>query len=211
MNLNELLETTVTGMGYELVGVERPAKGQLLRLYIDRPGGVNVDDCAAVSRQVSRVLTVENVDYERLEVSSPGLDRLLRKEGDFARFAGQRARVKTNQVREHFVGFGIGGFVDLPFLEQRFDDFRPSWFVPRSHNVTGEIQIALVAGETVKQDYWFKHAGRGHPLVRPSSEDAPLCREGGQKQVGRLPRCVQRRVIAGELVKGEQPYKAIFV
>lgn len=94
MNLNELLETTVTGMGYELVGVERPAKGQLLRLYIDRPGGVNVDDCVAVSHQVSRVLTVENVNYERLEVSSPGLDRLLKKEGDFARFAGQRARVK---------------------------------------------------------------------------------------------------------------------
>jgi len=107
MNLNELLETTVTGMGYELVGVERPAKGRLLRLYIDRPGGVNVDDCAAVSRQVSRVLTVENVDYERLEVSSPGLDRLLRKEGDFARFAGQRARVKMRvpvDGQRNFVG-----------------------------------------------------------------------------------------------------------
>ena len=107
MNLNELLETTVTGMGYELVGVERPAKGGLLRLYIDRPGGVNVDDCAAVSHQVSRVLTVENVNYERLEVSSPGLDRLLRKEKDFARFAGQRARVKMRvpvDGQRNFVG-----------------------------------------------------------------------------------------------------------
>ena len=107
MNLNELLETTVAGMGYELVGVERPAKGGLLRLYIDRPGGVNVDDCAAVSHQVSRVLMVENVDYERLEVSSPGLDRLLRKEGDFARFAGQRARVKMRvpvDGQRNFVG-----------------------------------------------------------------------------------------------------------
>ena len=107
MNLNELLETTVTGMGYELVGVERPAKGRLLRLYIDRPGGVNVDDCATVSHQVSRVLTVENVDYERLEVSSPGLDRLLKKEADFARFAGQRARVKMRvpvDGQRNFVG-----------------------------------------------------------------------------------------------------------
>jgi len=78
-----------------------------LRLYIDRPGGVNVDDCASVSHQVSRVLTVENVNYERLEVSSPGLDRLLRKERDFARFAGQRARVKMRvpvDGQRNFVG-----------------------------------------------------------------------------------------------------------
>ena len=93
MDLNALLETTVSGMGYELVGAER-AGGGLLRLYIDKPGGITVDDCAAVSNQVSRVLTVENVNYGRLEISSPGLDRLLKGERDFARFAGQRARVK---------------------------------------------------------------------------------------------------------------------
>jgi ribosome maturation factor RimP len=94
MDLNGLLETTVTGMGYELAGVERASNG-LLRLYIDKPGGITVEDCAAVSHQVSRVLTVENVNYDRLEVSSPGLDRLLKGERDFARFAGQRARVKV--------------------------------------------------------------------------------------------------------------------
>src|SRR6187200_876262 len=94
MDLNDVLETTVTGMGYELAGVERPARGGLLRVYIDKPGGVNVDDCAAVSHQLARVLTVENISYDRLEVSSPGLDRLLRKERDFARFAGQKARVR---------------------------------------------------------------------------------------------------------------------
>jgi ribosome maturation factor RimP len=94
MDLNGLLETTVNGMGYELAGVERPARGGLLRVYIDKPGGVNVDDCALVSHQLTRVLAVENVSYDRLEVSSPGLDRLLRKEGDFARFAGQKARVR---------------------------------------------------------------------------------------------------------------------
>jgi ribosome maturation factor RimP len=93
MDLNALLETTVSGMGYELVGAER-AGGGLLRLYIDKPGGITVDDCAAVSNQVSRVLAVENVSYGRLEISSPGLDRLLKDERDFARFAGQRARVK---------------------------------------------------------------------------------------------------------------------
>ena len=94
MDLNELLERTLTGMGYELAGVERPARGGLLRIYIDKPGGISVDDCAAVSHQVSRMLTVENVRYDRLEVSSPGLDRLLKGERDFARFAGQKARVR---------------------------------------------------------------------------------------------------------------------
>ncbi|HKU70550.1 MAG TPA: ribosome maturation factor RimP, partial [Burkholderiales bacterium] len=56
MDLNGLLETTVAGMGYELVGVERP--GRLLRIYIDKPGGIDVDDCARVSNQVTRVLEV---------------------------------------------------------------------------------------------------------------------------------------------------------
>ena len=107
MELNELLSATVSGMGYELTGVERPARGGLLRIYIDKPGGVTVDDCAAVSHQVSRVLAVERVDYERLEVSSPGLDRLLKGERDFARFAGQRARVRVRlpvDGQRNFIG-----------------------------------------------------------------------------------------------------------
>lgn len=107
MELNELLEATVSGMGYELAGVERPARGGLLRIYIDKSGGVTVDDCATVSHQISRVLAVERVDYERLEVSSPGLDRLLRGERDFARFAGQRARVRVRlpvDGQRNFVG-----------------------------------------------------------------------------------------------------------
>jgi len=107
MNLNGLLETTLSGMGYELVGVERPAKGRLLRIYIDKPGGITVDDCAAVSNQVGRVLAVENVAYDRLEVSSPGLDRPLKGERDFVRFAGQKARIKTRVAvdgQRNFVG-----------------------------------------------------------------------------------------------------------
>jgi len=106
MDLNDLLEATVAGMGYELVGVERP-QGRLLRIYIDKPGGITVDDCAKVSHQVSRVLTVENVAYDRLEVSSPGLDRLLRSERDFVRFVGRKARVKMRvpvDGQRNFVG-----------------------------------------------------------------------------------------------------------
>ena len=94
MDLNGLLETTVTGMGYELTGVERPARGGLLRVYIDKPGGVNVDDCARVSNHLTRLFAVENVAFERLEVSSPGLDRPLRKAADFVRFAGAEADLR---------------------------------------------------------------------------------------------------------------------
>ena len=107
MDLNGLLENTVAGMGYEWVAMERPGGGRLLRVYIDKPGGITVDDCALVSHQVSRVLEVENVRYDRLEVSSPGLDRLLKGERDFVRFAGQRARVKVRvpvDGQRNFVG-----------------------------------------------------------------------------------------------------------
>ena len=81
-------------MGYELVDVQASNGGRLVRLFIDKTGGVTLDDCAAVSNQVTRVLAVEGIDYDRLEVSSPGLDRPLRKEADFARFAGHRAEVR---------------------------------------------------------------------------------------------------------------------
>src|SRR6188474_1972458 len=81
-------------MGYELVDVQASNGGRFLRLFIDKAGGIGVEDCAAVSRQLSRVFEVEGVDYDRLEVSSPGLDRPLRKAADFARFAGQKAQVR---------------------------------------------------------------------------------------------------------------------
>ena len=105
--LTQLLESTVQGMGYELVDFERSAKGKLLRVFIDKPEGINVDDCAAVSNHLSRVFAVENIDYDRLEISSPGLDRALKKEQDFVRFAGQKARIKVRvpvEGQRNFVG-----------------------------------------------------------------------------------------------------------
>ncbi len=107
MDLLALLESTLTGLGYELVDMERSGKGSLMRVFIDKPGGVLLDDCAAVSNHLSRVLTVENVPYERLEISSPGLDRPLKKERDFVRFAGQKVRVKLRVPQDgqrNFVG-----------------------------------------------------------------------------------------------------------
>ncbi|MEY4364209.1 MAG: ribosome maturation factor RimP [Pseudomonadota bacterium] len=88
----QVIEQTVTGLGYDLVELERSAGG-LLRVTIDLPWQsgvpeqfVNVEDCERVTRQLQFVLEVENVDYKRLEVSSPGIDRPLRHEQDFARF-----------------------------------------------------------------------------------------------------------------------------
>src|SRR5688572_7199549 len=107
MDLEHTLESTLSGLGYELVDFERSGKGKLLRVYIDRPGGINVDDCAKVSNQLSRVLTVEGIAYDRLEISSPGLDRVLRKERDFIRFAGHKARIKLRvpvEGQRNFVG-----------------------------------------------------------------------------------------------------------
>lgn len=107
MDLQATLERTLAGLGYELVDFERSGKGRLLRVFIDKPGGVNVDDCAAVSHHLSRVLAVEGIDYERLEISSPGLDRPLKKERDFVRFAGQQVRIKVRvpvNGQRNFVG-----------------------------------------------------------------------------------------------------------
>jgi ribosome maturation factor RimP len=107
MDLLARMEATLAGLGYELVDLERSGKGLFLRVFIDKPEGINVDDCAAVSHHLTRWLTVENIAYDRLEVSSPGLDRVLKKERDFVRFAGQKARIKLRvpvDGQRNFVG-----------------------------------------------------------------------------------------------------------
>jgi len=95
--LSEIVEQTVGGMGFECVDFQQSNRGRLLRVFIDKPEGVTVDDCAEVSRQLTRVLAVEGAEYDRLEVSSPGLDRPLRKPSDFRRFAGQRVEVRMRE------------------------------------------------------------------------------------------------------------------
>ena len=87
--LGQLLERTLPPMGYELVDWEMSPGARLVRVFIDKPGGVDVEDCARVSNHLTRLFTVEGFDYERLEISSPGLDRPLKRAGDFARFAGE--------------------------------------------------------------------------------------------------------------------------
>lgn len=113
--LEGILEPTLVGLGFELVDMQVSSRGRFLRIFMDKPGGITVDDCAAVSRHLSRVLEVEGIDYDRLEISSPGLDRPLRKPADFARFAGQRVDVRMRLAdasgRRRYVGLlrGIEG------------------------------------------------------------------------------------------------------
>ena len=108
MSLEKVVEPALTGLGFELVDLQQSNGGSFLRLFIDKPGGITVEDCAMVSRHLTRVLAVEGIDYERLEVSSPGLDRPLRKAADFARFAGRKAEVRMRMPdatgRRRFVG-----------------------------------------------------------------------------------------------------------
>lgn len=117
MGWQEAIASTVTGLGYELVDVERAQRG-LLRITIDRIAGhvyrtgrgpdavvdnnqfVTVEDCEQVTRQLQYVLEVEGLDYARLEVSSPGLDRPLKREADYQRFAGLQISVTLKQPFE---------------------------------------------------------------------------------------------------------------
>ncbi len=106
MDVAKLVETTLAGMGYELVDLEMSGRG-LMRIFMDKPEGITLEDCERVSNQLLRLFTVENVAYERLEVSSPGLDRALKKEADFVRFAGHKVQLKVRvpmQNRKNFVG-----------------------------------------------------------------------------------------------------------
>jgi len=130
--LQSLVEPVVTGQGYELVDVEfkNELGSWILRVYIDNPraeGGVGLDDCATVSRELSAVLDVDDVipGHYSLEVSSPGLNRPLKKESDFARFVGKKAKIRTRhpigESRRNFSGTRVevaGGKVKIDVGDQ---------------------------------------------------------------------------------------------
>lgn len=95
MDLQALLENTLPGLGYEFVDLSLGNHGKYLQVFIDKPGGITVEDCVAVSNHLSRLLAVDlEYEYDRLEVSSPGLDRPLKKETDIERFRGEKAQLK---------------------------------------------------------------------------------------------------------------------
>ena len=121
MAMADVVEATLAGMGFELVDARASGGGRQLAIYIDRPGGITVDHCAEVSRHLSRVFAVEGIDYDRLEVSSPGLDRPLRKPADFTRFAGNRVDVRMRTPdesgRKRFTGLLRGAQDGVATLE----------------------------------------------------------------------------------------------
>lgn len=98
MSINTILEQTVPGLGYELVDVEiTPAK--IIKVFIDKPdGGVTIEDCESVSDHLSKLFLVEEIDYNRLEISSPGVERPLKKLEDFVRFNGQTVKLKLREL-----------------------------------------------------------------------------------------------------------------
>lgn len=177
MTWQTAVERTVTGLGYELVEMERSARG-LLRVFIDRIPGhgyptgesemVTVDDCELVTRQLQYVLEVENVSYERLEVSSPGLDRPLKKQADYERFAGSEIELTLKlplQGRKKFRGMLLAqpdgwrlvfndGKGDQA-LDFTLDEVREARLVPvvdfkgRRGRTAGEAAAAPVADEQV--------------------------------------------------------------
>lgn len=140
-DLATLLDSTLPKLGYELVDWDYQPRSRLMRVFIDRPEGVGVEDCARVSNHLSRLFAVENVDYSRLEVSSPGLDRPLRRLEDFSRFAGQEAQIRLrdpldNARKLKAVLLGVegsdvrvethGGVRNIPF-----DNIEKARLVPR--------------------------------------------------------------------------------
>ena len=141
MAMADVVEATLAGMGFELVEARASGGGRHLSIFIDRAGGVTVDHCAEVSRHLARVFEVEGIDYDRLEVSSPGLDRPLRKAADFARFAGSKVdvRMRTPDAsgRRRFTGLlrGSDGGVATVQVEGRdvalnVDDIERARLVP---------------------------------------------------------------------------------
>ena len=101
-----IVNAAVKGLGFELVDFER-AGGGMMRVFIDKPDGISVENCADVSNHLTRLFMVENIDYSRLEVSSPGLDRPLKSMDDFKRFIGSPVKVRLNTTvdnRKRFDG-----------------------------------------------------------------------------------------------------------
>jgi ribosome maturation factor RimP len=178
--LQSLIETTVSGLGYELVDIELVSAGKgrggLLRVYIDKPKGkrspIDVNDCQKVSDQLQAVFMVENIDYDRLEISSPGIDRPLRKLADFARFAGDEANVKfrmppTAGNRKNFEGViaveGEAIFLDVPPEQGVLGNTEP---------VRVPIDLANLDKARLKPQLDFRPASAKNAAQEASNEEA---------------------------------------
>jgi ribosome maturation factor RimP len=121
IDLEALIEKNVSKLGYELVDLEIINRGELLRIFIDKPNSITIEDCVGVTNQLKLILTVEeDISFDRLEVSSPGTNRVLKKLKDFERFKGEKIKVKTRtpiEERRNFAGILQGIERDLILIE----------------------------------------------------------------------------------------------
>ena len=121
IDLEALIEKNVSKLGYELVDLEIVNRGELLRIFIDKPSSITIDDCVDVTNQLKHILTVEeDISFDRLEVSSPGTNRVIKKLKDFERFKGEKIKIKTRspiEERRNFSGILHGLEKDLILIE----------------------------------------------------------------------------------------------
>ena len=120
-DIEALVEKNVSKLGYELVDFEIINRGELLRIFIDKPNSITIDDCVEVTNQIKHILSVEDdISFDRLEVSSPGTDRVVKKLKDFERFKGEKIKIKTYspiEERKNFKGNLKGVKGDLILIE----------------------------------------------------------------------------------------------
>ncbi len=121
IDLEALIEKNVSKLGYELVDFEIINRGELLRIFIDKPSSITIHDCVDVTNQLKHILTVEeDISFDRLEVSSPGTNRVVKKLEDFERFKGEKIKIKTRlpiEERKNFKGILQGVKQDLILIE----------------------------------------------------------------------------------------------
>ena len=121
IDLEALIEKNVSKLGYELVDFEIINRGELLRIFIDKPSSITIEDCVSVTNQLKHILTVEeDIIFDRLEVSSPGINRVIKKLQDFEKFKGERIKIKTRspiEERKNFAGVLQGVKKDLILIE----------------------------------------------------------------------------------------------
>jgi ribosome maturation factor RimP len=121
IDLEALIEKNVSKLGYELVDFEIINRGELLRIFIDKPSSITIEDCVGVTNQLKLILTVEeDISFDRLEVSSPGTNRVIKKLKDFERFKGEKIKIKTRspiEERRNFEGILQGVEKELILIE----------------------------------------------------------------------------------------------
>jgi ribosome maturation factor RimP len=184
LNASKTIEETVTGLGYEVVDCERSAQG-LLRVYIDRLPGqvydqpsefVTVEDCEKVTRQLQYTLEVANVDYARLEVSSPGLDRPLTTPEHYVRFAGLEVEITLKmpfQGRKKYKGV-----LESVSAAEGASDAQPSWQVVFKQG-EGKNAVEQALGFTLDEVREARlvpvvdFKGRGRKAADKAAQDVP--------------------------------------